>query len=281
MPTALCDGIETRYEVTGDGPPLLLFSPGGFNAQLENWSTFGIYARLGLVERLAERFTCIAFDKRESGQSGGRVEVLAWDAYARQGAALLDELGIERAALMGGCIGCSIVTTFAAAWPDRAERLVLYSPAGGPRYRITQRTRFAEHLAYVESDGLAAVVELARASEKTYALDPRVGPWVSVLRIDDDFASAYEALDATDYAALVEESARTLFDRDTVPGPEPERLLALDVPALVVPGNDASHARSAARYLEECLPGAQYWDALPEEQTADTAPQRVLEFLLQ
>jgi pimeloyl-ACP methyl ester carboxylesterase len=278
---AECDGIETRYELVGDGPPLLLFSPGGFNATVENWSSFGIYARLGLLERLAERFTCIAFDKRESGRSGGRVEVLSWDAYARQGAALLDELGIERAALMGGCIGCSIVTTFAAAWPERAERLVLYSPAGGPRYRITQQTRFSEHLAYVESDGLAGVVELARASEKTYAQDPRVGPWVSVLRLDDDFASAYEALDAANYAALVEESARTLFDRDTAPGPEPERLLALDVPALVVPGNDASHARSAARYLEECLPGAEYWDAPPEEQTADTAPPRVLEFLLQ
>lgn len=275
-----CDGIETRYELVGDGPPLLLFSPGGFNATVENWSAFGIYARLGLLERLAERFTCIAFDKRESGRSGGRVEVLAWDAYARQGAALLDALGIERAALMGGCIGCSIVAAFAAAWPERTERIVLYSPAGGPRYRITQQGRFAEHLAYVQGDGLDGVVQLARESDTTYAQDPRVGPWVSVLRLDGDFASAYAALDPAEYAALVEQSARTLFDRDTVPGPAPERLLALDVPALVVPGNDASHARSAARYLEECL-GAEYWDALPEEQTADTAPARVLDFLAQ
>ena len=278
---AECDGIETRYELAGDGPPLLLFSPGGFNATVENWSAFGIYARLGLLERLAEHFTCIAFDKRESGRSGGRVEVLSWDAYARQGAALLDALGIERASLMGGCIGCSIAATFAAAWPDRVERLVLYSPAGGPRYRITQRTRFAEHLAYVAANGLGGVVRLARESDTTYAQDPRVGPWVSVLRLDDGFASAYAALEQKEYAAIAEVSARTLFDRDTVPGPEPERLLALDLPALVVPGNDASHARSAARYLEECLPGSQYWDALPEEQTAETAPARVLEFLLQ
>ena len=54
--------------------------------------------------------------------------------------------------------------------------------------------------------------------------------------------------------------ARTLFDRDTAPGAEPEDLLRLDIPALVVPGHDAAHATSAARYLEECLPRSDYWD---------------------
>jgi len=37
-----------------------------------------------------------------------------------------------------------------------------------------------------------------------------------------------------------------------------EDLLRLDVPVLIVPGQDASHATSAARYLEECLPRAEY-----------------------
>jgi len=46
-----------------------------------------------------------------------------------------------------------------------------------------------------------------------------------------------------------------------------------------VPGRDASHATSAARYLEECLPRSEYWDVLPEAQTEQTAPARVLEFL--
>ena len=72
---------------------------------------------------------------------------------------------------------------------------------------------------------------------------------------------------------------RTLFDRDTSPGAEPEDLLKLDVPALVIPGRDASHATSAARYLEECLPKAEYWDVLPDGQTEETAPTRVIQFL--
>jgi pimeloyl-ACP methyl ester carboxylesterase len=279
MATAVVDGIKTRYEVTGSGPPLLLFSPGGFNATIENWSTFSIYSRLNLVEHLSQRYTCITFDRRESGQSGGRVERITWADYAAQGAGLLDQLGIERGLLMGGCVGCSIACALAVAWPERVEAMVLYSPAGGPRYRITQHARFAEHLAFVEVEGLAEVVALARSDDKTFAQDPRVGPWASVLRTDSAFADEYAIQDASEYGQLVVYMADHLFDRDTVPGPEPERLMKLEVPALIVPGNDANHATSAALYLAECLPHSEYWNVMPDEQTSDNAPQRVVEFL--
>ena len=279
MPVAVCDGIETRYEVTGDGPPLLLFSPGGFNGQLENWSTFGIYQRLRLVEHLSRSFTCIAFDKRESGESGGRLERLAWDDYAVQGIDLLDALEIERAHFLGGCIGCSIVVNAAYDHPERTQSLVLYSPAGGAAYRATQLGRFEAHLAFVEEAGLAGVVALARESESTFAQDPRVGPWVSVLRRDVAFAEEYTAQDVGDYRALVQETAATLFDRDTVPGAPEDVLHNVRFPALVVPGNDANHATSAAQYLAEHLPNAQYWNVMPDEQTSDNAPERIEHFL--
>ena len=279
MPTALCDGIETHYEVLGSGPPLLLFSPGGFNATIENWRTFGIYERLRLLDHLPQRFTCIAFDKRESGRSGGRVDRITWHDYAAQGFALLDELGLERAHVMGGCIGCSIAARLAVERPERVSSLVLYSPAGGPRYRITQHGRFAEHAAFVEVEGLGAVVALAASHDKTFAQDPRVGPWASVLRRDPEFAEAYAARDASEYLPLVRDLARGLFDRDTVPGAEAEELMQLEIPALVVPGQDANHSTSAARYLEECLPRADYWDVPVAEQTEQTAPPRVLAFL--
>ena len=69
------------------------------------------------------------------------------------------------------------------------------------------------------------------------------------------------------------------MDRDTAPGAEPEELLNLDIPSLVVPGNDDFHATSAARYLHECLNGSEYWDVAVDDQTEDNAPGRVLEFL--
>jgi hypothetical protein len=123
------------------------------------------------------------------------------------------------------------------------------------------------------------VGELALSSDEGFSQDPRVGPWASVIRTDPAFAAAYRELDQGRYDTLVTGMARTLFDRDTVPGPEPEDLMCLDVPALIVPGQDKSHATSAARYLEECLPRAQYWEMPVSGQTEETAPARVLQFL--
>jgi pimeloyl-ACP methyl ester carboxylesterase len=281
MPVATVDGIRTRYQVSGDGPPLLMFSPGGFDSALDNWTRHGIYPRIELLARLRQRFTCIAFDRRESGRSGGRLERITWAHWVAQGAGLLDHLGIDRAHLIGACVGCSTAAAFAVAYPGRAAGMVLYSPAGGPRYRMTQTSRFAAHAAFVAAQGLPAVVELARSGTAAFAQDPRVGPWVSVLRTDDAFAEEYAAADPGAYGRMVSGMGRLLFDRDTVCGVEPEDLMALSTPALIVPGQDASHAPSAARYLQECLARAEYWDVPVASQTASNAPDRVIEFLLQ
>ncbi len=279
MPTAVADGIETRYEVTGDGPPLLMFSPGGFDSTLEGWRTVGVYKRLDLLARLSERYTCITYDRRESGGSGARVERIGWGDYVAQGLGLLDHLGVDRAHLMGGCVGCSTAAATAVAHPDRVRSMVLYSPAGGPRYRMRQHERFVTHLAFVASEGLAGVVTLARGTEAGFTKDPRVGPWVSAIRGSEEFARSYAVLDLARYRLQVGGLVRLLFDRDTVPGAEPEDLMVCDVPALVVPGQDDSHAPSAARYLQECLPAVEYWDVPVVEQTAETAPARILAFL--
>lgn len=278
MATAILDGISTRYEVFGSGPPLLMYSPGGFDATIEKWRTQGIYKDIGFLDHLSRHYTCITFDRRECGQSGGRVERVTWADYARQGAALLDQLGIGRAHLMGGCMGCSAVAAFGVAYARRTLSMVLFWPVGGPRYRIAGHQRFAEHLAFVKQNGLPAVVDLA-GNGKAFGADPRGGPWVSVLRHDADFAGRYAAQDPDIYRYTVAGMCRTLLDRDTAPGAEPEDLLGLAIPALVVPGSDASHATSAAVYFGECLTGSHYWDVPVSAQTADTTNRTVLEFL--
>ncbi len=279
MATATLDGIATRYQVFGTGAPLLMFSPGGFDATLEKWSTLGVYARVKLLEHLPEKYMCIAYDRRETGESGGRVEPISWRSYADQGAALLRHLGIERAHLMGGCMGCSVAIAFAAARPQSVMSMTLWWPVGGAKYRIKGQQRFAEHLAFVQSEGLPAVAELAARQGKPFGADPRAGPWASVLKRDTQFAADYAKLDAENYKLVVAGMALALLDRDTAPGAEPEDLLRLDIPALVVPGHDESHATSAARYLEECLPRSEYWDVAVAEQTEANAPQRILQFL--
>ena len=79
------DGIPTRVSVVGKGEALLMFSPGGFDATLEKWSELGIYKKIDIMSYLAERFTCILFDRRECGKSGGRLEILDFTGMARHG----------------------------------------------------------------------------------------------------------------------------------------------------------------------------------------------------
>ena len=279
MPLTIIDGIATNYQVLGSGPPVLMFSPGGFNARLEMWSSLGVYARTKPLEHLSKKYTCIVFDRRETGLSGGRVERVGWADYVAQGAGLLDHLNIRQAHLMGGCMGCSPVLTFAVAHPERTLSMVLYWPVGGARYRLTAHQRFAEHLAYVQQHGLEQVVALVAKEAKPFGADPRGGPWASVIAHDPLFAAAYAKQDVEQYKLIVASMGRTLIDRDTAPGAEPEDLMRLDIPALIIPGKDASHATSAARYLEECLPRSEYWDVPVADQSEEKSAARLLEFL--
>ncbi len=279
MPVATIDGIRTNYEVLGDGPPLLMYAPAGFDATLDKWKTQGVYARIRLLDHLPKKYTCIVFDRRECGQSGGRVEAVTWAHYVAQGKGLLDHLGFERAHLMGGCMGCCPVVAFGVAHPEMVMSMILYWPVGGAKYRISTHKRFADHLAYVDQHGLAGVVSLVMREGKPFNAEPRGGPWASVIRNDRAFADAYVKLEVGKYRKLVADMCRTLFDRNTSPGAEPEDMLRSDIPALVIPGRDASHATSAARYLEECLPRSEYWDVPPDAQTEASAPARLLDFL--
>jgi pimeloyl-ACP methyl ester carboxylesterase len=278
MPVATTDGLRTRYQVSGSGPPLLMYSPAGFDAVLEKWTTQGTYAKTRILDRLQERFTCILFDRRECGESGGRVEALTWSHYAAQGKALLDHLNIERAHIMGGCMGVCPTLTFARDYPASVNGLILWWPVGGPRYRIAARRRFHEHLDFVASNGLNGVVAHVLETRKPFSTDASGGPWASVILRERQFARSYAQIDLDSYSALVSQVAGTLFDRDTVPGAEPEELFVIPCPTLIVPGHDATHATSAARYLEECLPNSLYWNVPVEDQTKESVADIVTEF---
>ena len=277
MPSTVLDGISTRYEVIGEGPPLLMYAPGGFDATIEKWSTQGVYARIQLLQHLPKKYRCIVFDRRECGHSGGRVEAVTWQHYALQGKLLLEKLGIDRAHVMGGCMGVSCVMAFAVAYPQATRSMLLWWPVGGAKYRIKAHERFSQHLAFVRGNGLPAVVSHVEKEQKAFNADPKGGPWASPIRNDKAFAAAY--VKTANYEKTVEQMCGNLFDRDTSPGAAPEALMKLDIPALVIPGKDESHATSAARYLEECLAKSQYWDVLPEQQTEANAASRLLDFL--
>lgn len=217
MPFVEIDGIQTHYEVLGDGPPVLMYSPGGFDARIEKWTNLGVYKRIKLLDHMPKSFKCIVFDRRENGQSGGRVERITWGHFVRQGVGLLDHLGHEKAHLMGGCMGCCPVAAFAVAHPERTLSMVHYWPVGGASYRISGHQRFARHLAYVEENGLQAVVDLVRSHDKNFSGDPRGGPWGQPIRNSRDFADSYAAMNKENYLLTVTAMYRGMIDRDTAP----------------------------------------------------------------
>ena len=276
------NGIKVHYQTIGSGPPILMMAPGGLDSNIERWSTSGVWTELRPLETITDKYTCIVYDRREAGKSGGKVERITWSTYANEAKGLLDHLGIERAFVLGGCLGCSVAIAFAAADPECILGLLLHWPVGGARWRAFGLKRFRAHLDYVNENGLDAVVRLSRAGGNFLSSDMSLvaaGPWCSTIANDEKFAREFADMDPERYAALVDVMGRTLFDRDTAPGAESEELMALKVPALIIPGNDQAHATSAARYLEECLPQAKYHDIPLDEQTPDRVREWILDFL--
>jgi pimeloyl-ACP methyl ester carboxylesterase len=228
-----------------------------------------IYRRISLASFLtaANAANPAAASSRSAGRITWRKAKGSWSTWRL------------RAHLIGGCMGCAPVAAFAVAHPDMVASLVLYWPVGGAKYRISSHQRFADHIAFVRENGLDQVVALVRAEGKPFGADPRGGPWAAVIKRDADFAAAYARQDRQRYIATCASMRDALFDRDTAPGAAPEQLMRVAIPAFIVPGHDAAHATSAARYLEECLPQSNYWDAAVEAQTEAATNPRLLEFL--
>jgi pimeloyl-ACP methyl ester carboxylesterase len=147
MPTVMANGIDIHYETFGDpeDPALLLVM--GLGAQMIAWD---VEFCLGLVDR---GFHVIRYDNRDTGLSthvsDARVDVMAAlmaanagepvDApyllsdMARDGMALLDELGIERAHIVGASMGGMIVQTMAIEHPQRVQSLTSIMSNTGER----------------------------------------------------------------------------------------------------------------------------------------------------
>jgi len=82
--------------------------------------------------RLAARFRTFVPDLPGIGRSVRADGPLDVQGLARALMLYCDEVGIERATFVGNSLGCPVITEIAASYPERIERAVLVSPAGGP-----------------------------------------------------------------------------------------------------------------------------------------------------
>ena len=277
MPTAMLDGIATYYEIHGAGTPILMCAPGGFDATIEKWRTASAWTGIDALKALGAEHTLIVYDRRECGQSGARIERLSWVDYARHGKALLDHLKIDSAWIMGGCMGCSVALAFGVAYPETTRGLLLHWPVGGYRWKANSRERFVRHYNFTKQNSLRAVIERARGG-KSFWMDSEGGPWATEIARSKEFAERFATQSLDRYLGIIYTTGQSLFDRDTAPGAEPEEVMGVGAPALIIPGDDSSHATSGAHYLRELLQKADFWNVMPPEQTTQKVCDRVLEF---
>jgi len=94
---------------------------------------FGLSGRylLPTAQVLADEFHTLVPDLPGFGRSAKAGALLDVPDLAHAAARFLDAKGIERATLVGNSMGCPVICEFAYRYPDRIDRAVLVSPAGG------------------------------------------------------------------------------------------------------------------------------------------------------
>ena len=121
MALATINGIELYYEIHGEGPALV-FAHGAGGNHMSWWQQ---------VPVLAQSHRCVTFDHRGFGLSREHPGGPGARVFVDDLRALLDHLGIERAALVGQSMGGWTVLGFAIQYPERARALVLCDTTAG------------------------------------------------------------------------------------------------------------------------------------------------------
>jgi pimeloyl-ACP methyl ester carboxylesterase len=221
MPTLDRDGVRIHYEVTGEGPALLLTH--GYSATGQMW--------LGQLATLSPHFKVITWDMRGHGASDYPEDPAAYseEATVADMAALLDAVDADQAIVGGLSLGGYMSLAFHRAHPERTRALLIIDT--GPGYKNDQARdgwnanalRRAERL---ETEGLG---DLSKASAEVRQARHR------------------------DAAGLARAARGMLTQRDAR---VIESLPTIAVPAVVIVGADDTPFLAASDYMAAKIPGA-------------------------
>jgi pimeloyl-ACP methyl ester carboxylesterase/DNA-binding winged helix-turn-helix (wHTH) protein len=229
---ASSDGLSIAYQVFGDGPALVIVA--GFTTNIElMWEHPGIAETL---RRLSTFARVVAFDKRGTGLSD-RLPVDAaptLEDRADDLRVVMDAADVERATVLGSSEGGALAMVFAAAHPDRVERLVLHN--------TWVRGDLAERL-----DDPFALVEDRWGTGRVYGM---VAPGIASTATGREFLARYERGSATPRTAR--RLAELISEIDLAPV-----LSSIAVPTLVLHSrDDAAVPLEQGEQLAAEIPGA-------------------------
>jgi class 3 adenylate cyclase/alpha-beta hydrolase superfamily lysophospholipase len=264
--------VNIAYAVVGDGPFDLVYV-GGLLSHLE--VTWEDPDRRAFFERLARETRLIRFDKRGVGLSDRVSGVPSFEERMDDVRAVMDAVGLERAALLGLADGGAMACLFAATYPDRTAGLVLYSPM--PRF-----TRAPDFPWRPTEQGFLGAVDDA---ERRWGTVERARELLKVAApsVADDEAFVQRWARAARYAAGPGDAMR--FGRMNLQIDIRDVLPTIRVPTLVLHrAGDRDIDPAVSRYVAERIPGARYLE-LPGDDgiifVGDTEPlhRAVEEFL--
>lgn len=267
--TVTAAGVTVHYHAAGQGDPVVLLHSFGPRPGMTAWLTF--HRVFGV---LAGRYRCLAVDLPNFGRTGPVVFSEPVHAMmARTVVALLDELGVGPAPVVGTSVGATTAIQLALDHPGRATRLVLgscHASTGGDPYLLSPSPTEATRLL------LAAAADPGREPIRR-----------ALAALVYDEAVADEAL--VDYvtavAAQAGPHAEAVRASRNVPHSNLAELARIEVPALIIHGkHDRMVPLEQALMLLAYLPTADlvvlnrcgHWP--PFERPADYA-RLVLSFL--
>ena len=117
------DGVHIAYQVLGDADLDLVLSPGFVSHVEHSWED---PAMARFLRRLASFSRLIVFDKRGTGMSdrGPDDRAALFEDRVNDMAALMDEVGSKKAAIMGLSETGPVALLFAATYPERTRAVV-------------------------------------------------------------------------------------------------------------------------------------------------------------
>jgi class 3 adenylate cyclase len=248
--------VNIAFQVMGDGPVDIILVP-GIVSHVEFLHEFPEYT--AFLRRLATFARVVAFDKRGQGLSDAISGAPSLEQRVDDVRAIMDEIGSQRAVLLGLSEGSAMSAFFAAANPERVSKLILFS--GYAKASLTEETLSR----LLKAWGTGTV--MARAAE-TLSADPDV---IKLL-------AKFERLSASPGAAKAYMSLSRLIDVTSI-------LPSVRVPTLVLHrSTDAMVAVEGGRELAALIPGARYieypgGDHVPFTGDAETVLGDIQEFV--
>lgn len=110
--------IKIAYKELGTGDPLLLIM--GWDGTMDLWDP-------SVVNILAAHYRVIIFDNRGMGRSTATEENFTIELFTDDTANFMDALGVEHTHILGWSMGTQIALELALDYPEKVDKLILYS----------------------------------------------------------------------------------------------------------------------------------------------------------